>query len=482
MATVKIETFGGISPRIHPTLLADGMAVTAHNCSLKTGKLVPLKQPRKVTERVIHLENGCGNPANAKSMHIWRHVEGNGFDFMLFPGQTWIAPGNVASDEMTRVVVSGDTGAVFTDRDGKEWKNTPVVYMREGQAQSKISVPIAKVPLPAPTATRTADQGELGDSRRYTRFFVSWVDRYGMESPISDPSWTGGEDVDVEYNDGDNISISVNGWDGVKDSADAVRIYKVVTGASEGRIQFMREVPKSLLMDNETPDSPTVSVKVKDENAGEIMPNIEAPPADLRCIRDVPGGFYCGISPSSPKTVFFSDIDFLYSWPVAYRYDIRNRIVALAVTSNSVVALTDGTPYVLTGTMPESMTVTKVAEAAACISPRGVCVYRNSVFFVSNTGLMMIGNGANEGTVCTNITDGIFTKEQWAALNPASCVIGSDKGALLLFFTLPDMTHRSYRIDLTEDSKVAVSTHDEAAACLVVDDATSRMYYIREGA
>ena len=39
MATVKIDQFGGIAPRQHPTQLADGMAVTAHNCRLKTGKL-----------------------------------------------------------------------------------------------------------------------------------------------------------------------------------------------------------------------------------------------------------------------------------------------------------------------------------------------------------------------------------------------------------------------------------------------------------
>ena len=40
MATVKIEQFHGIAPRIHPSLLGDGMAVIAHNCRLKNGKIV----------------------------------------------------------------------------------------------------------------------------------------------------------------------------------------------------------------------------------------------------------------------------------------------------------------------------------------------------------------------------------------------------------------------------------------------------------
>ena len=493
MATVKIDTFGGISPRIHPTLLPDGMAIKAHNCSLETGKLRPIRQPKKVTNVVTYLENGLGNPSEAKSMHVWRHGKGSGFDFILFPGMTWSASGNVADDDLTRLVVSGDTGAKFTDKGGKVWDNTPLVYMRSGEAKVKKAIPIAKIPLDAPVVTRTKNQGELADNRRYTRFFVSWVDKHDMESPISAPSLTrttviekdesGAEteivkelDDDLEYNDGDNISIEVKGWSEIKDEAKAVRIYKVITGSEEGRIQFIREVVASLLEGD-----PVISVRVKDENAGEIMPEIEAPPADLRCICDVPGGFYCGTSPSKPKTVFFSDVDLLYSWPTAYRYDVKDNIVALAVTSNTVFALTDGRPYVLTGTLPEAMTVAKIAESAACLSPRGVCVHQNSVYFASNAGVMMIGNSANEGTVCVNITEGAYTKEQWQEFNPSSCVMGKDRGALLLFFTLLDGKHKSIRIGLSEDSKIAISTHDEAAACLAIDEATGKVYYVREG-
>lgn len=475
MATVKIDRFGGIAPRQHPTQLSDGMAVVAHNLRLKTGKLVPLKGPRLVAGANVLLESGLTDVSDARSLHVWRRRDGD-FDFLLFKGVTWAAPGNVSDDDLTRLIVSGD-------RDGDGIDEGPVVYMRRGASAVKTVVPLAKEPLSAPRVQRNAGQGDVTENIRYTRFFVSWVDVNGMESPFSEPSriydsgvseWTDG---DLEYNDGDAVTVSGFGAKTDYPLAKKIRVYKVVTGATTGRSQFVAEADATL--DSTWTDG--IGVKVKDEDAGEIMPDVGAPPADLSCILDVPGAFYCGFSPSKPKTVCFSDVDLFYSWPVAYRYDVRDNVVALAVTANSVFALTDGWPYVLSGTAPESMTVSKLAGPAACVSKRGVCVYRNAVYYASNAGLMVIANSADEGTVCQNVTDKIFTKEQWLAYNPSSCVMNQHDGALFLFFTLPDGSHRGLTIDLLENAAVAVTTHDEAAACLCVDDREDRMYYVREG-
>ena len=475
MAAVKITQFGGIAPRRHPTQLADGMAVAAHNCRLKTGKLVPLRQPRLVSGAGVLLDGGLADVADARSLHVWRKQDGS-FDFLLFKGVTWAVPGNVADDDLTRIVVSGD-------RDGDGKADEPVVYMRGGATGLKRTVPLAKDALPAPHVQRNTGQGELTDNRRYTRFFVSWVDGYGMESPFSAPSlvqvadgeWAG---EDLEYLDGDAVTVKGFGEKADYPLAKKIRVYKVVIGSETGRAQFVAEADATLA----STWTSGIGFKVKDEDAGEVMPEIEAPPRDLSCVLDVPGAFYCGFSPSSPKTVMFSDVDLIYSWPTAYRYDVRDNIVALAVTANSVFALTDGWPYVLSGTAPEGMSAAKLAGPAACVSPTGVCVHRNAVYFASNAGLMTIYNSADAGTVCENVTDGIFTKDQWLAYNPSSCVMGQHDGALFLFFTLADGTHRGLVVDLKENAATAVTTHDEAAKCLCVDDREDRMYYVREGA
>ncbi len=474
MAGVKIDKFGGIAPRQHPTQLADGMAVTAHNCRLKIGKLVPLRQPKMVSGANLILDGGLSNVKDAKSMHVWRRQDG-GFDFLLHRGVTWAVPGVVADDDLTRIVVSGD-------RDGDGRAEEPMVYVRTASG-GRDAVPLGKKPLGAPHVQRNSGQGDLGSSIRYTRFFMSWVDKYGMESPFSSPSLVQGADGewadgDLEYMDGDAVTIKDFGSKSDYPAAVKLRVYKVITGTETGRSQFVAEVDAN----GDSVWANGIGFKVKDEDAGEIMPDIEAPPSDLSCVLNVPGAFYCGFSPSNPKTVCFSDVNLLYSWPLAYRYDIRNNIVALAVTSNSVFALTDGWPYVLSGTAPEGMTATKLAGPAACVSPRGVCVYKNAVYYASNAGLMCIYNDADAGTVCTNLTDKMFTKDQWLAMNPASCVMGQHDGALFLFFETETGSRHGLVIDLTEGAGAAVTTHDEVAKCLCVDDREDRMYYVREEA
>ena len=471
MATVKIDNFHGIQPRVHPSLLTDGMAVTAHNCRLKSGKLVPIREPTVCDGVRVYRENGLPDDTYVSSIQIW-HDTDESFALLMFPDVTWSAPGNVADDRFTRLIVSGVTGEQFRDSEGVMHENSPVLYVRVGDMREKRRIAIAKNALPAPLVRRDAND-PLTEEKRYTRFFVTWVDAYGMESPPSNPSLLyDGTDAALEYDDGDPVALKISGT--LPINLESIRVYKSVTGLEDGYAQFVKEFPKSSVVGNKE-----VVFAVPDEDVGETMPEIESVPADLVCILDVPGSFYCGFSPSKPKTVCFSDVNLLYSWPVAYRYDISNNIVSLAVTSNNVFALTDGWPYVLSGTSPESMTVSKIAGAAACVSPRGICVHNNNVYFVSHNGLMVIGNDADAGTTCKNLTQGIFTKEQWTAFNPSSCIMGVYEDALHLLFTLPNKRKKQLIIDLVEGAN-AVTTHDVNMTCMVVDNKGGRMLFLKE--
>lgn len=474
MATIKIDKFGGIAPRQHPTQLADGMAVMAHNVRLKNGKISPLRQP-KIAEGIrIHKENGLTDISNANSIHVWEKRDGT-FEFIVFPGITWKTEGNVADDLSTRIIVSGDTGRNFTDTDGKVWANAPMMMYRDGKG-NPIYVTLSKNPISPLKVSRADGSVELDDNRRYTFLFVTWVDGMGFESPVSEPSLVYSVDKDdyiagdLEYMDGDTISISP--IEDLPEEAKSVRIYKVVTGSEEGRIQFVKELDRNFVIN--TP----FFIKVKDEDAGEVLNPIETMPPDLQCVNAVPGNFYCGFSLSKPKTVMFSEVGLLYSWPLAYQYDVKDNVVALAVAGNSVFVMTDGAPYVLSGTTPESITVTKVGEAAACLSSRGVCVYNNVVYFVSNAGLMAIAVGGE--LICKNITETIFTREQWQAFRPETCRMSVYDGVLRLFFDPIDGLKTGLNIDLNESSETAITTHDESAKCTCVDAATDKMYFVRE--
>ena len=481
MATVKIDRFGGIAPRVAPTLLPDGMATEAHNCRLKSGKLVPLREPSFVdaAAHTVYHENGLGRIADANSVYCWKHTLSDGTvrtDFLAFPGRVYFSHGNIADDKYDRIFVTGETGVSFVTSSGDVKDNCPVAYLFDRETNTIDRHCICKEPLDKP---RCSVVGELDESDiSYAYFFLAWYDKYGYESPASDPSRNMNPD-ETAYLD-EPLKYNQNGvvlFQPVHIPVEAygVRVYKTNTGDDTDNTQLIREFSRGELSALES----EFSVRIDDTQAQEAMPEIEAPPFDLLDMSFVPGNYYAGRARSMPHTVLFSDIDNPTNWATAFRYDIRDNIVKLAVTSNSVFALTDGTPFVLSGTAPESMTVASLAAPAACVSEKSVVVYHNAVYFASNYGLYVIYNSSDEGTVCKCLTEQYLTKEQWQELNPASCIMSAFDNALHMFFHLADGTRKALILDLMESAN-ALTDHDEIATCVCTDDRSDDMYFVRE--
>ena len=493
MAVIKIDKFGGLMPRLHPSLLPDGMATVAHNLRLKNGKLVPLRQPLKLAGNIVNLEGGFSQISDAHTLFAWKHDEW--MEFLAFEGYCDVAEGNLADDEFDRVFVTGQTGMTWHDTSvtpSKTYHNVPVAYMRSGTNSKIIRHPLVKATLPRPYAKLAKQTVSDTSNIRYTRFYQTWVDPYGYESGVSNPSYTwsadaGGAGVegyiddDLQYNDGDEINISALSSADIPEGGGTLevstpgfkrRIYKVITGAEGGgRSQLIAEISTAVWGN--------ITIRVKDEDAGEVMPDVESIPTDLQNMIYVPGDFYAGFSTSHPKTVMFSDVGIPTSWPSAFRYDVEDRIVALATNTNSVFVLTDGYPFVVSGTAPESMSVAKLAGiAAACVSKRSVCLVKNACCYASNIGICMIAPDADYGTIVQNITDKFFTKDQWRALEPETCLMGQFDGALHAFFP---SAGKAYIVDLQENGKTMVTEHDEMATCLCTDSRTDELYFVRSG-
>lgn len=484
MATVKIDKFGGIMPRVHPALLPDGAASEAHNCRLKNGKLVPLKEPATIDNRLhtVYHENALARISWAKSLYCWKHTDSTGdvrTDFLAFPGRVYFAHGNIADDAFDRIFVTGETGITFTTASGNVRKNCPAAYLFDRANNTIVRHCLCKEALATP---RCKLQGTLDEDKAVMSayFFLSWYDAYGYESPATAPSVNanasdGGaiyQDAPLNYN-ADSVVLFEPVW--IPGEAKGVRVYKTNEGDETDNIQLIREFAGGEIANL----SNVFSIRMDSAQAQEAMPEIEPPPYDLTDMTFVPGNFYAGRARSMPHTVLFSDIDNPTNWATAYRYDVRDNVVKLAVTSNSVFALTDGTPYALSGTAPESMTVTSLASPAACASEKSVIVYKNAVYFASNQGLFAIYNDADAGTVCQNLTENVFTKEQWQALNPKSCIMGQYDGALHMFFTRENGTKVSYIFEPSA-GLMGLTTHDEYTPCLCTDDRTDDMYFVRE--
>ena len=230
MATaIKIDSFGGIQPRLDPTSLVDTQATLTKNCRLHTTKLCPIQQARNVTDFPIRLEGGLNDVADAKTIAIW--TRGDGLrDVIAWPGLVTIAPSNIRADERFRLFVTGDTGV--GDENGE---NQPcaLVSSKDGKTYDRHRIYIT-VP-PAATVTDSVPFEELDIANlRYAYFFQTWVDEYGYESGMS-PVLTDaqGNMVEVQYNDGDSVTWAGVAASGIPAGVVARRLYKTIAGSSE---------------------------------------------------------------------------------------------------------------------------------------------------------------------------------------------------------------------------------------------------------
>lgn len=453
MPTIRIDSFAGIMPRVHPTLLPDGCAVKAHNCRLKSGKLSPLRQPLKVSSFRIRMENGLAKISEANSLYLWKR--GAVTEMLAWPGIVKVAQSNISDDDRFRLFVSGATGV------GGVGKNHPCAYIASTSGGTYTRHSLVKTSIPAPTVS-VAPPGDP-DNIRYTSFFQTWIDAYGYESGSSLPS------SEIEYNEGQSVTIGV---ETAPSGAVARRIYKVVTGTETANIQFVFE------QTSVNSYFPQAAFAVKDEDAGEIIPSIVSPPEDLTWITYVPGNFYAGVSASNIRTVMFSDVNRPTSWPDAYMYDIRDDIVGLSVTGNTVFALTTGSPWMISGTAPESMSATVMSAAQPCVSARSICVMAGSAFYASPDGICMLSPSGDYPMLVPVITEKYFSKREWEALNPSTCIMESYDGALHAWFTLSDGTRQGYIIDI-KDGVSAITTHDEQAKAVLYDAESDSLYFVR---
>ena len=115
--------------------------------------------------------------------------------------------------------------------------------------------------------------------------------------------------------------------------------------------------------------------------------------------------------------VCFSEAFVPYSWPIEYQLPTKHPIVGMGSFGNSLFVGTKGIPYLFTGTDPASMSPQELPGNQACVSARSIASFENGVLYASPDGICQ----ADYGGVKV-LTQGLFTKDDWIALNPSSIV------------------------------------------------------------
>lgn len=203
---------------------------------------------------------------------------------------------------------------------------------------------------------------------------------------------------------------------------DTKRIYRVVSAPSGDLFLLVAEIPlaQSDFVDN-----------LKDNEIGPTAlesQDFDLPHPDMEGIINLPNEIYAGFF---GKQLCLSATGWPHAWPIRFRLACESTIVAIKNIGNTIVVGTKSAVYTCTGTEPGNYVMSEAGSAQACTSKLGMVYLDNmGVVFPSPDGYQLCtGSAAN----VRNMTEEVFTKRQWQALDPSS-VIASVYDGILHFY------------------------------------------------
>jgi|LSQX01.1.fsa_nt_gb hypothetical protein len=375
MATLALLGFTGEIPRLLPRLLPDTAATEAFNTRLDDGGLTPIRKPR--------FAHFFSNVPESGYQTIYKHQD----DWLGWSGDVYAVPGPVAAD---RLYIFGD-----------------------GAPKMRVNGDIYPLAITSPSgALNGVVSGDATSDLNSTRLYVyTNVTQFGEESvpsPISNEvNWFPGQTVTLS-----GFSTSM----GAGRTASKQRIYRSQTGTTGTNLFFIaeREASNGNFVDN-----------VPLESIQEPLPSLHwnAPVDTLTGVISMPNGMMAGFS---GKDVFFCEPYIPHAWPEMYSMTVDYQIVALASYGSTLVVMTEGHPYIMTGSAPENMMSEKLELNLPCINAKGVQDMGYSVIYPSHDGLVSVSNSG-----ATVISSSLMSPTEWEKYNPRAMISGVHAGRYL---------------------------------------------------
>jgi hypothetical protein len=142
--------------------------------------------------------------------------------------------------------------------------------------------------------------------------------------------------------------------------------------------------------------------------------------------------------------VYFCEPFRPFAWPGAYTIAIPRNVLALAVDENALIAITDGEPYILTGTHPSNVVYERLQNVESGLKPtpnaggftgptRAVTRSPAGIIYASAESPILISSGR-----ARDLGRPLFTREEWANRYRRSFGVmhlAYSDGKLLCYFT-----------------------------------------------
>jgi hypothetical protein len=143
----------------------------------------------------------------------------------------------------------------------------------------------------------------------------------------------------------------------------------------------------------------------------------DPPPENLSGITEAQNDILAGFV---EHEVYFSRVGMPSAWPAKYVIKLEHKVVALVQSNGTLIALTTGHPYLITGNDPANMTPSKIDALFPCVSKRSVATITGGIIYASNDGLVALTPGSSPNI----ITKYAFNSETWAAELVPSTIVG----------------------------------------------------------
>ena len=178
------------------------------------------------------------------------------------------------------------------------------------------------------------------------------------------------------------------------------------------------------------------------------------PPATLRGLINMPGGVMAGFS---GRDVYFCDPYHPHAWPAQYQQALDYPVVGLGRMDTTLAVLTTGTPYLIQGGHPDSMTVVKSDLEQSCASKRSIVSTNGAVFYASPDGLVMLSSNGSK-----IVTEQYFTRAQWQSFFKPDSIHAYQHDLKYIGFYDNGTTQGSFVYDLTSGALITTSIYATA--------------------
>jgi hypothetical protein len=403
---LTLGIFSGAIRALHPKLVPDAAGVDSQNQKPGRGDFRPWRSAFPVATV----------PASRQTIYrMGRDVRSDASYWLSWPSRVHVMRGYDNSDTTERTYYTGDGVPKWVD-------NT---FALAGGGPYPVATRLLGVPAPATKATLTANNVGVSSNTESRYVVYTYVNTKNDESAPSPKS------LELVCKDDDTMTASAlaaapGGYD-----IDRIRIYATVTGKSgETEFFFQKEVVAS-----------TTSTTITAILASEVLETDGwlMPPADLKCLTPMWNGMAAAIS---GRGVRVCETNAIYAWPIGYEF-VPPDVTPVGLGrwgEQNLLVLTTGIPYSLIGTGPGALDL-QPAIGQACSSERGIVGFPHGVVYPCEDGLAYFNAG-----VPKLLTAGIFTRDDWQAMNPTTMVAGIYEGAYLCFFT-QDSVRRGFLLD-----------------------------------